>query len=535
MNKKRWLIASALLIVAIILFTVLRQQTSSQQKTLRVAVQNTMSTLDPNHIDEVGAEWGETQILEGLYTADAKGKITAGVAKQIVKPTENGTLYTIPLKHNQKWSDGTAVTEQDFVASAQRQVNPKTKSTRANHFKDLENYSDVLSGKVAPKNLGISAPDKYTVQIKLAHPVPYFDFVLANQLYPVNTDKLAKWGNKYGQTAETTVANGAYQVKKWNQSATQWEFVKNQHFADAKSVDFDTIKVTVVKDAYLAAKQYEAKKVDEAEISGALVANIKKSAQKDIKTSQKGRMAFLVWNADDKVAGNTNFKKAVSLAINREQLTQEVLADGSTPAKSIVPSGEVKIDGKDFNDGLSLPYDKQAAQEYLKKAQSELGQKHITLKINTADTDAYKALGVYLKQSIERNLPNVSVTLNRMPLNAEIQAFDNQNFQSGTLSWTTDFNDPIDFLDIAYSKGAINFTNWRDERYERLLEKVNQQYEPNAQRYTLAKSAAQLNNDLNGVTPLYQVANVHLQNSNKVDNLVYPLIGYQNYRYAEEK
>ncbi len=242
-----------------------------------------------------------------------------------------------------------------------------------------------------------------------------------------------------------------------------------------------------------------------------------------------------MWNADDKVAGNTNFKKAVSLAINREQLTQEVLADGSTPAKSIVPSGEVKIDGKDFNDGLSLPYDKQAAQEYLKKAQSELGQKHITLKINTADTDAYKALGVYLKQSIERNLPNVSVTLNRMPLNAEIQAFDNQNFQSGTLSWTTDFNDPIDFLDIAYSKGAINFTNWRDERYERLLEKVNQQYEPNAQRYTLAKSAAQLNNDLNGVTPLYQVANVHLQNSNKVDNLVYPLIGYQNYRYAEEK
>jgi len=53
-------------------------------------------------------------------------------------------------------------------------------------------------------------------------------------------------------------------------------------------------------------------------------------------------------------------------------------------------------------------------------------------------------------------------------------------------------------------------------------------------RYQLEQQAAKLNNDLNGVTPLYQVANVHLQKKT-IKNLNYPVIGYQSYQYATEK
>ena len=141
-------------------------------------------------------------------------------------------------------------------------------------------------------------------------------------------------------------------------------------------------------------------------------------------------------------------------------------------------------------------------------------------------------MGVFLKQSIESALPDVTINLNRLPLNAEISAFNNHNFQAGTLSWSTDYDDPIDFLDIAYSKGAINFTNWKNDDYDKVYEQINRQNTANDARYKLEREAAKINNEENGVTPLYQTSNVHLQ-SKSVKNLNYPLVGYQNYKYAK--
>lgn len=504
----------------------------STQATLNVTVQNPITTLDPNFADDIGSNMAEVQTLEGLYTMDANGKVIAGMAEKMVQPTNNHTVYTLTLKKGQKWSDGTTVTAQDFVSSVKRQVDPASKSTRANHFKDLSNYDAVRKQGASIDTLGIQALNKQTVKITLSHPVPYFNFILANQLYPINSAKVKAYGHKYGQTADTTVSNGPYMIKKWNQSATTWQYEKNPYYAHAKQIHYQTIKTTLVTDATLASKQFLAGKVDEAEVSGGILANLKTTHADEIKSQRKGRMAFIVWNAKDKVAGNTNFKRAVSYAIDRRVLAEQALADGATPAQSIVPSGEVKVGGKDFNAGLTLPNDKAKAQDYLKKAQAEIGEKKLTLTLNTADTDAYRALGVYLKQSIESVLPDVTINLNRMPLNAEISAFNNRNFQAGTLSWSTDYNDPIDFLDAAYSEGAINFTKWQDAQYDTLMHQMSQQPEANDARYRIEQQAAKLNNDLNGVTPLYQVANVHLQNK-QIKDLNYPVIGYQSYQYAK--
>ncbi|MBZ5957040.1 peptide ABC transporter substrate-binding protein [Leuconostoc gelidum subsp. gasicomitatum] len=524
------LVATGVIIGGIVVAT--KSQQSTDGKVLRIATQNNISTLDPNYADEIGANWAEVQTLEGLYTTGKNGEIVAGVAQKVVKPTENNTIYTLHLRKNAKWSDGTKVTAQDFVSSVKRQVDPKTKSTRANHFKDIAGYDAVYNHHANLDQLGIQAVDQYTVKIQLSHPVPYFDFILANQLYPINRAKVKEYGKKYGQTAATTVSNGAYTIKKWNQASTTWEFAKNKYYSDSKDVHYDTIKATQVTDTTLAAKQFQTKKVDEATVSGSVLSNLKKTNADDIKATAAGRVAFIVWNANDKVASNSNLKKAVSLAINRQTLADEALGDGSKPAKSIIPSGEIKIAGKDLNDGLSLPYNKIQAQQYLKKAQLELGQKKIDMTLNTADTDAYKAVGVFLKQSIESALPDVTINLNRLPLNAEISAFNNHNFQAGTLSWSTDYDDPIDFLDIAYSKGAINFTKWKNDAYDKVYEQINSQNTANDARYQLEREAAKINNEENGVTPLYQTSNVHLQ-SKTVKNLNYPLVGYQNYKYAK--
>lgn len=532
MKKKPLITIAVVLLVVLGSYRLLNQKSKTSKDQLSVTVQNPITTLDPNFADDIGSNWAETQTLEGLYTLSDKGQVIPGMAQSIVKPTNDNKVYTIKLKDNQKWSDGSAVTAQDFVDSAKRQVNPSSKSTRANHFKDLANYDEIRKNSSDIDNLGIKAIDNKTIEITLSHPVPYFNFILANQLYPINSAKVKQYGKKYGQTDQTTMSNGAYMIKKWNQSATSWEFVKNPYYAGANQVHYKTIKSTVVKDATLASKQYIAGQVDEAEISGSVIGDLKKKNISGMQSKPKGRMVFIVWQSQDKITSNTNFKRAISYAIDRQVLANQTLGDGSVAAKSIVPSNEVTIDGQDFNKNLDLPFDKDKATSYLKQAQKELNQKKISITLNIADTDGYNLLGTYLKHRIETVLPDVTINLNKMPLNAEIAAFNSRNFQAGTLSWSTDYNDPIDFLDMAYSNGAINFTKWHNEKYDNLIEQINQQGEASDSRYQLQQEAAKLNNDLNGVTPLYQMSNVHLLKST-VKNLNYPLIGYQNYKYAK--
>ena len=49
--------------------------------TLKVTVQNPITTLDPNFADDIGSNLAEVQTLQGLYTTDATGQIIPGMAE----------------------------------------------------------------------------------------------------------------------------------------------------------------------------------------------------------------------------------------------------------------------------------------------------------------------------------------------------------------------------------------------------------------------------------------------------------------------
>lgn len=378
--------------IALVLAGCGSSSSKTSNKVLNTTAQANVETVDPNRVTDVGSDLAVTQTVEGLYKQNNKGKIVASVAKKIVKPTDNGKVYTFNLKKT-KWSDGSAVTAQDFVASFRRQVEPKTKSQRANHLEDL-----VVS--------------------------------------------------KYGE------------------------------------------------------------------------------------------QAFLTWNNYNTTAKNTNLRRAISYSLNRKTLASDVLKDGSQAAKSIVPSGEVKgSNGKDFNTqvGNGLAYNSTKAKYYFKLAQQELGKKKITIQLLTADTDAYKSVGEYIQAQAQKVLPGLKITIKSIPLEQEITAFSDHNYQFGTLGWSTDFPDPIDYLNIAAKGGEINFTNWTNAKYQKVIDQINDtKNQTSSQRVKLQQKAAKILNTEQGVTPLYQYASVHLVSSD-LKGLSYPLIGYQKYEYVSWK
>ncbi|MCE2138140.1 peptide ABC transporter substrate-binding protein, partial [Streptococcus thermophilus] len=92
------------------------------------------------------------------------------------------------------------------------------------------------AGKKAVKTLGVKALGKYKLQITLQQRVPYFNYRLATEIYPLNKQFTEKYGNKYGTSAQRTLSNGPYVLKSWNGTNDTWKYVKNPYYYDRKQV-----------------------------------------------------------------------------------------------------------------------------------------------------------------------------------------------------------------------------------------------------------------------------------------------------------
>ncbi len=102
------------------------------------------------------------------------------------------------LKKDLKWSDGTALTAQDFLKTYLFILDPQNKISKANLLFDLKNAKDIYAGE--DKKLGVTAPSNSLLKFELARPQPEFIYQLASLILSPGKDgafsgpyQLAQW------------------------------------------------------------------------------------------------------------------------------------------------------------------------------------------------------------------------------------------------------------------------------------------------------------------------------------------------------
>ncbi|WP_169300816.1 peptide ABC transporter substrate-binding protein [Lentilactobacillus buchneri] len=311
---------------------------------------------------------------------------------------------------------------------------------------------------------------------------------------------------------------------------------KNKYFWDAKSVKLPKVHVQVVKEPSTAQNLFASGKIQETLITGEFVKQDAKRYPKNIVYTKKGQMRFLSFSAKNKTTSNRNFRLAVSYALNRKQLTDNVLQDGSTPAKSMVPEGDGTdpTNGKDFNKELAtnLKYDKQLAQSYWKKAQQQLGKKTLSVQLLTEDDSDQKKLGEYVQSAVEKTLKGVTVELTSVPQQQQLTRMFGGNYQITATGWSTDYPDPSDYLNLMTKANTVNFTHWTNASYENVMAKVNDTSKYSGkERWNLMVKAGNIAMQQQPDVATYQDTDVHLVSS-KVGGLKYSLLTDSLYRYA---
>lgn len=462
---------------------------------------------------------------EGLYRLDKNGKPQPALAVK-TKKSADGKTYDFTLRKGTKWSNGDPVTAHDFVYSWQRTVDPKTASQDAFYFDGVKNTTEIYNSKKDKSTLGIKAIDDHHLQVKLAKPVSYFDKLLAWPLfYPLNQKVVEKYGSKYGTQSKYLVSNGPFQLKKWDGTGKSWSLVKNKTYWDHKNVHLKEIKELVTESTTTSYNLYSSKKADETLLNGQQVkanrnnaAFVKRlpTATTRLELNQHKVPAFR----------NKQIRQAFSLAIDRKQLTDKVLEDGSVPLKGFVPSnmGTNPKTGEAFNDEAyvksAVSYDLKKAKQLFKAGMKAEGLTSLKVNLITSDTDSSKQAAEFLQSKLE-DLPGVRVSVSKLPFVQMLARQSAQDYDMTVKTWQSVFADPINFLDVYESGSSHNSAGFKNAEFDRLLTQSENDYgnQPEKRWANLVEAEKILMND-QGTIPLYQVAKSQLVREN-VKGVVY--------------
>jgi oligopeptide transport system substrate-binding protein len=524
-----------------------KEDTTKEENTGGKEVAQEVKMLESTAIPSMDSVMGQdtvsfttmNNVMEGLYRLDPNQEIVPGMADGDPTISEDGTVYTFKLR-DAKWSNGDPVTANDFVYSWQRAIDPKNASPYGPYMMDgkIKGAAEISAAGAAKKEydvntLGVKAIDDKTLEVTIERPIPYFKSLMAfPTFYPQNKKFVEEQGENYAKTAENLVYNGPFVLSNWEGStASQWTYSKNKNYWDADTVKLEKVQWNVLKDSQASANAFE---TGEADITGKLSSDIVPQYEGD-KRLVKWLEPTVFWikmnQKENEALKNTDIRKAIAQAINKEDYVNSVLNNGSIVANYAVPKDFVKNDetGKDFRDingNELLPYNVDEAKKSWEKGLAALGKKSVEVRYLGDDTESAKKTAEYIKNQLETNLPGIKIKVESVPFSVRLDRENKQDYDLQLAGWGPDYLDPMTFSDLWLTGGGNNKMDYSNAKYDQLVKdaQTTLAQKPTERYEALAQAEKILLEDDAAIAPLYQRSSNVLVNE-KVKGFTYHLVG----------
>lgn len=455
---------------------------------------------------------------EGLMALDANGQPIPALAESYEVSDDNLT-YTFKIREAQ-WDNGDPVTAQDFVYSWKRTAE---KGEDYQYFftddmASIKGGNAVVNDGANPDELGIKAIDDKTLEVQLSKPIPYFLSLMAFPTsFPMNEkfmNSLESEGKSYGTSADTVLACGPFKMTNYVQDSV-FEFTKNETYWDAENVKLDGLKMNVVKSVSTSALDFDSGNCDITKINSSLVDKYKDTDS--YASALEGYLWFLQFNIGDKgneYLKNAKIRKAISLAVNRDNLVNEVLKDGSVAARGFMPSQfAYGPDGKDYAETAPnyMSYDLTQAQELFNQGLQELGVSSISLRLLYEKTDPANPAAEFIQSELSK-IQGLEIQMEGVDQkNSRTQKQTDRDFDITLTRWGPDYADPTTYLTLMTKGHYFNYGDYVNDQYNENVTKITE--ETNLEtRWQLCKDteAILFEDDQLPVVPLFQTGGAML-------------------------
>ncbi|MBT8084599.1 MAG: peptide ABC transporter substrate-binding protein [Woeseia sp.] len=466
-------------------------------------------SLDPHHARTTQAHTVQRDLFEGLTAYSADGQLIPAAAERW-EISDDGLTYTFWLRPDARWSNGEPLTAEDFVYSFRRLMNPATAAFYAEHLIAIENAAAIVAGEEEPEALGARAVTQRQLVLQLEYPVPYFIGLLAlPSASPVYAPSIEEHGERFAR-AGNLVSNGAYRLDAWELGAFI-ELSRNPHYWDNANTAISKVRFHVTVEPAAELNRYRAGELDvTATVPSEAYAQVARDRPDELRVAPFLSTYFYGLNlSKPKLRENLDLRRALSMAIDREVLTEKVTARGERPAYSWVPPGVLNYEPARFG-YADLPREERHEMARRSYAAAGYGPDQplaIEIRYNSAETHERIALAI---QAMWRDVLGFEAKL----VNEEFRVLvanirERSETEVFRLSWNGDYNDANSFLSMFESDNPSNLTAYSNPSFDALMKSAAQQTEPLRRRMYLEEAEHVMLDD-HPVVPLYFHVSKHL-------------------------
>ena len=480
-------------------------------------------TMDPTLNNSSGAGTMILNAFEGLMVLDENDQPVEGTAESM-EVSEDGLVYTFKIREDAKWSDGEAVTADNFKYSWLRALNKETAAEYAYQLFYIKNAEKFYNGEATAEEVGINVIDEKTLEVTLETPTAYFPQLLAFTTYvPLREDIVSANPEGWATNPETYVSNGPFKLVQWDMK-DQLVFEKNENYWDKDSVKLESLTFKLVTDDTTAYSELKAGNFDmvnsvptneiEPGIEEGLV-HVNPKLGNYYFAINVGKQDTLSEDVKE-VLNNKLVRQALNLAIDRQEIIDNVGKAEQIPAYSFVPQGITDENGNDFAskeyyDPSDMEGNIAKAKELLKEAGYENGNGIPTIELMYNSEGAHKDICQIIQQNWEEIGVNVELT------NQEWAVFLNTrqqgDYQIARHGWIGDYIDPMTFLDLFVTGGGNNDSGYSNPEYDALIAAAKVETDPDKRKEQLREAEDILMDDM-PILPIYYYTTVMGWNEN---------------------
>lgn len=341
---------------------------------------------------------------------------------------------------------------------------------------------------------GVQTPDDQTLIVQLNEPTPFFSYLTGfYTLFAVNRNCVETYGAPAWTKSENMVCNGPYQLD-FRRIRDRIRLRKNDFYWNAAAVDLDRIDAYSVKSQTTALNMYLKGQIHWA--SDVPLSVIEEIQQRDdAKVGVSLAVYFYRLNTTRKPLDDPRVRHALNMAIDKQQIVNEVTRAGQIPAASIVPPYLTQ-----YQSPQGDSYNPQRARELLAEAGFPGGRGMPTLSILYNTSESHRAIAEVIQQQWQNNL-NVKASLENMEWGTYLDKMFSVDFTIARSGWNGDYPDPNTFLDMWTTGNSHNSTGWSRPEYDELI--AQSQAASGQQRMDLLHKAETLLLEDLPVLPLY--------------------------------
>ena len=432
-------------------------------------------TLDPHLSGDTTSAGVVVEIFSGLVALNTDLQLVPDVADRW-EISNDGKTYTFYIRDNARFHDGKPITASDFKWSLERAASPDTASPVADtYLSDIVGVQDVLEGNTTDIS-GVRVIDDRTLQIEIDAPKAYF---LAKMTYPT-AYVLDRENVDAGGSSWTDAPNGSGPFRLAEYRVGEVIVLERNENFYLEPPHLDSVIMNLAGGQSMA--MYEN---DEIDITGVglfeldRVLDPTEPLNKELVIAPPSFTTFYIgFNATEPPFDDPKFRQALTHAVDKDLIANEVLSTLVTPAYGVLPPGfpgyNVNLEG--------LQFDPDLARQLLSESKYADADTRPRIVVTVPGTGGSIGLDMEVVIEMWRQELEVEVEIQQVEWATYLQDLNANKFQAfGGSGWQADYPDPQDFLDILFhTDSKQNHTSYSNPELDAILEQART--EPDVER-----------------------------------------------------